>query len=110
MSLQVEGVSIETNAEGFVLDARLWTPRVGEALAVAHGVDLSPDHWEILNLLRAYVDAGNEPPSMRVLSGEIRQRLGPEKAKSLYLMKLFGASPAKMAARLAGLPKPKNCL
>lgn len=110
MPIVVQNITIKTNREGFLLDQSQWNPEVGSAIAKAHGVELTETHWEILNLLRDFCDQGNEPPSMRHLSREIREQLGSDKAKSIYLMRLFGSSPAKMAARLAGLPKPKNCL
>lgn len=110
MPIVVQNITIKTNSEGFLLDQSQWNPEVGNAIAAAHGVELTEAHWEILNLLRDFCDQGNEPPSMRHLSREIREQLGADKAKSIYLMRLFGSSPAKMAARLAGLPKPKNCL
>jgi tRNA 2-thiouridine synthesizing protein E len=37
-------------------------------------------------------------------------KLGPEKGNSLHLNLLFKGAPAKLAAKLAGLPKPTNCL
>lgn len=110
MALTVNGNTIATNQDGFLINQQDWSEEVGIALAAAHSVQLNEAHWEILHLLRHYCEQGNEPPSMRHLSAEIKTQLSPEKAKSIYLMKLFGASPAKMAARLAGLPKPKNCL
>lgn len=110
MALIVLGKTIATNKDGFLINSEDWSKDVGIALAAAHSVDLNDAHWEILHLLRNYCDSGNEPPSMRHLSSEIKNQLGPDKARSIYLMKLFGSSPAKMAARLAGLPKPKNCL
>ncbi|HEY6610019.1 MAG TPA: TusE/DsrC/DsvC family sulfur relay protein, partial [Pseudomonas sp.] len=33
-----------------------------------------------------------------------------EKGNSLHLNKLFHGTPAKLAAKLAGLPKPTNCI
>lgn len=110
MALRVNGKTIATNKEGFLVHQEDWSEAVGEALAEAHSIDLNENHREILRALREYCERGNEPPSMRHLSAEIKTHLGAEKARSIYLMKLFGPSPAKMAARLAGLPKPKNCL
>ncbi len=110
MPLILNGITINTNHEGFLTDAGAWSTAVAELLFEAHGIEPSASHWEIINLVREYCAEGNEPPSMRSLVKEVRQRLTPDKAKSIYLMKLFGSSPAKMAARLAGLPKPKNCL
>ena len=110
MAIQVEGKIIETNAEGFLVDSSCWNDAVAEILSQAHGVALSESHWEVISMVRQHCDKGNEPPSMRELVKQVRLQLDDSKAKSIYLMKLFGASPAKMVARLAGLPKPKNCL
>ncbi len=110
MAIQVNEKRIQTNKEGFLLNREDWTPEVSCHLAAVHGIELSDAHTEIISLLHNYCDAGNEPPSMRELTSEIRAKLSSEKAKGIYLMKLFGSSPAKMAARIAGLPRPKNCL
>ena len=98
-----------TTSDGFLAQPDEWNRGIAESLAEAHGLELDAAHWQILDLLRAYYDAGNEPPSMRQLSGLLNTAHGPEHSGSIYLMKLFGPSPAKMAARIAGLPKPKNC-
>ena len=110
MAIQLGKKSISTNREGFLKNREDWTLAVGELLAEKHGIDLNEAHMEIIQLLQDYCDEGNEPPSMRELTREIRLKISPEKAKGIYLMKLFGSSPAKMVARLAGLPRPKNCL
>lgn len=110
MAITVNGITIKTNAEGFLLDADAWNVKVAEKIGEAHSVVLTDAHWEVITLIREYCAEGNEPPSMRTLVKEVKVRLDQNKAKSIYLMKLFGASPAKMASRLAGLPKPKNCL
>lgn len=110
MPLFIADKAIATTAEGFLKKREDWTPEVANALARAHSIELLPAHWEIMDLLRDYCDRGNEPPSMRELVKEIRAKLDQDRAKSIYLMRLFGPSPAKMAARLSGLPRPKNCL
>jgi tRNA 2-thiouridine synthesizing protein E len=40
----------------------------------------------------------------------VRRELGEEKGRSVYLLTLFPGSPAKLAARIAGLPRPEHCL
>tara|TARA_B110000971_G_C19808998_1_gene407912 strand:- start:140 stop:283 length:144 start_codon:yes stop_codon:yes gene_type:complete len=47
---------------------------------------------------------------MRPLIKTIAAALDISKARSIYLMQLFPPNPAKIAAKIAGLPKPKNCL
>jgi tRNA 2-thiouridine synthesizing protein E len=40
----------------------------------------------------------------------VRQALGDDCGNSIYLMQRFGSNPARSVARIAGLPKPSNCL
>jgi tRNA 2-thiouridine synthesizing protein E len=47
---------------------------------------------------------------MRIFVKTIGEQLGKEKGSSIYLMRLFPGSPAKIAGKIAGLPKPTNCI
>lgn len=96
--------------EGYLENLNDWSEAVAEALAIQEGKDLTAEHWEILHLLRQFYQEYELSPAMRPFSKYLRQQLGADKARSIYLMQLFGESPAKSAARLAGLPKPDNCL
>jgi tRNA 2-thiouridine synthesizing protein E len=49
-------------------------------------------------------------PASRALISHMKKELGAEKGRSVYVMKLFGGSAAKTAAKIAGLPKPDNCI
>jgi tRNA 2-thiouridine synthesizing protein E len=49
-------------------------------------------------------------PAMRALVKYTEKKLGPEKGRSIYLLNLFPPSPAKVASKIAGLPRPTNCL
>jgi tRNA 2-thiouridine synthesizing protein E len=96
--------------EGYLENLQDWSPDVAESLAHQEDKELTPEHWEILWLLRQFYQEFELSPAMRPFSKYIHQELGADKARSIYLMQLFGESPAKTAARLAGLPKPDNCL
>lgn len=96
--------------EGFLRDLSDWTPEVAQTIANAEGVTLTREHWEILNLLRDYYQTFDSSPAMRPLVKYTAQNLGAEKGKSIYLMSLFPGSPAKIGSKIAGLPKPDNCL
>lgn len=96
--------------EGFLRDLRDWTPEVAEQIAALENIRLTPAHWEILELLRAYYQRFDSSPAMRPLVKWVAQQLGPDKGKSIYLLPLFPGSPAKLGSKIAGLPKPDNCL
>ena len=96
--------------EGYLIHLSDWTPRVAAQLAQQEGQTLTPAHQEVLDLLRAFYATYQLSPAMRPFTRYLREHLGADKASSIYLMQLFGSSPAKTAARWAGLPKPDNCL
>lgn len=96
--------------EGFLRNLDDWSPDAARQIALDEHIQLSDAHWEVINLLREYYDAFDASPAMRPLVKFCKQKLGSEKGTSLYLLKLFPGSPAKIASKVAGLPKPDNCL
>lgn len=108
--LHVEQRQVALDPEGYLVDLDDWSPRVAEALAAEEGRALSDEHWEVIDILRDFYQRYQMAPAMRPLVKAVGQRLGPDKGRSIHLMRLFPDSPAKVAARLAGLPKPTNCL
>ncbi|MFQ3787380.1 TusE/DsrC/DsvC family sulfur relay protein [Halomonas sp. A29] len=108
--LSVGDERIALDPEGYLVDLSAWTPAIAEALAAEEGRELSAEHWEVIEVIRSFYSRYEASPAMRPLVKAVGQALGPEKGRSLHLMRLFPDSPAKVAARLAGLPKPANCL
>jgi tRNA 2-thiouridine synthesizing protein E len=96
--------------EGFLRNLSDWSPEVAVQIAAAEQLVLSDAHWEILHLLRSYYQEYDSSPAMRALVKYCALNLGSEKGKSIYLMSLFPGSPAKLGSKIAGLPKPDNCL
>ena len=95
---------------GFLSQREAWSPDVAEAFAASEGINLTAAHWEVLALLQEFFEAFGDSPANRALVNFVKQRLGAHKGNSLYLMGLFPGSPARVGSRIAGLPKPKNCL
>ena len=96
--------------DGSLLDRNCWNEDCAVRLAREDGVDIGERHFEILRLLRAWHGRHEHSPAMRALVSAVRRELGPEKGRSIYLLELFPGSPARLAARWAGLPKPEHCL
>jgi tRNA 2-thiouridine synthesizing protein E len=103
-------LDIALDAQGFLCDYRSWTPDIASALAAQEGIRLTEAHWELLGCLREFYATYEVAPAMRPLVKYVANRLGSDKGNSLYLLALFPGSPAKIGAKLAGLPKPENCL
>ena len=96
--------------EGFLREMGDWSPAVAEQIAAAEGLELTAAHWEVIELLRSFYEEFDSSPAMRALVKYCRQKLGEEKGRSIYLLSLFPGSPAKIGSKIAGLPKPENCL
>lgn len=109
-TLLIDGHEIALDKDGFLLELSDWSPAVAEALGRAEELQLSAEHWEILELLRGFYAEFQLSPATRPLIKYAALKLGPEKGNSLHLNRLFKGTPAKLAAKLAGLPKPTNCL
>lgn len=95
--------------EGFLRHLDDWNPEVAAWLAAQHDIDLTAEHWEILNTVRGYYQRYNVSPAMRVVVKVVKDKLGPEKGRSIHLMMLFPRRPARLISLIAGLPKPDNC-
>lgn len=109
-TLPLNGREIRLDKDGYLLDLADWSAEVARALAAREEIDLSSEHWEILELLRGFYQEFQLSPATRPLIKYTALKLGPDKGNSLHLNRLFKGTPAKLAAKLAGLPKPTNCL
>ena len=110
MQLVVDGQQIELDKEGFLKNLDDWNESVAIIIAKNETINLNEAHWEIIYLVRDFYQTFQISPSMRALVKRTEQILGAEKGKSIYLLQLFPVSPAKFASKIAGLPKPANCL
>jgi tRNA 2-thiouridine synthesizing protein E len=110
MALEVGGKTVETDEEGYLVNRADWTMDIAAAIAVAEGINMSENHWEVVNFLREYYDEYQIAPAVRVLTKAIGKKLGPDKGNSKYLYELFPYGPAKQACKIAGLPKPTGCV
>jgi len=108
--LAVQGRTIPLDPEGYLSNLDDWSPEVAVALASAEGLTLSAEHWEVIDLLRGFYAQYQLSPAMRILVKQVKLELGPSKGSSIHLLQLFPGSPAKLASKIAGLPKPTNCL
>jgi tRNA 2-thiouridine synthesizing protein E len=110
MSIEVGGKTLETDEEGYLVNLSDWSEDVADVIAKAENVEMSENHWEVVNFLRDYYNEFQIAPAVRVLTKAIGKKLGPDKGNSKYLYELFPYGPAKQACKIAGLPKPTGCV
>lgn len=102
--------ALERDKEGYLLNVDDWNQEIALALAAEESLELEAAHWEIIELLRDFYQEFEQSPAMRIMVKQAAIKLGKDKGNSIYFMRLFPGSPAKVASKVAGLPKPLNCL
>jgi len=108
--IEVNGKTVETDEEGYLVNLSDWTEDAAVELAKQDEIELTDNHWEVINFLRTYYEEYQIAPAVRILTKAIGKKLGKEKGNSKYLYELFPYGPAKQACRFAGLPKPTGCI
>ena len=96
--------------EGFVIKFEQWDESLAEIIAANESVQLTDTHWNLIRLVRIYYQEFDNSPAMRPLIKFLKGRCPDLPISSGYLLQLFPNSPAKLMAKIAGLPKPENCL
>ena len=95
---------VEVDAEGFLVHAEEWNEQLAAEIARDSGIpELTPRHWLVVNFMRDRFLATGTAPSIRALGKE-----SGVPVKELY--QLFPKGPAKLAARIGGIPKPRGCI
>ena len=110
MALEVGGKVLETDEGGYLINLDDWNEEAADALAKTEDIEMTENHWEVVNFLREYYSEYQIAPAVRVLTKALGKKLGPEKGNSKYLYELFPYGPAKQACKYAGLPKPTGCV
>lgn len=114
--LQVNGRHIARDGDGYLKSLADWDRDVAMALATAEGIALTAEHWQVIDVIRAFYTEYRISPATRVLVKAVGRALGADKGNSAWLMQRFAStlhptqSPALVVARIAGLPRPANCL
>lgn len=109
-SVVIRNRALALDKDGYLANLDDWSEEVAEELARQMEIGLTPAHWEILWLIREFHQRRGLSPVMRILVKLVEKEMGPDKGNSLYLLKLFPDSPARVACKIAGLPRPVNCL
>jgi len=95
--------AVQTDAEGYLSNRDDWSEDLANELATSLGIELTDEHWKVLNTARAIEVESGSSPGLRKISKRSETPI-----KSIY--KLFPEGPAKLIAKIAGIPKPKSCL
>ena len=104
-------LNVELDQDGHLCDHTIWTPAIAQQLANTLDVTLNAEHLAILQQVRAFFVRFNHAPATRPLIKWLQQTLPEHDISNQTLQQLFNTGlVARHVNRLAGLPKPPNCL
>jgi len=111
MAIEINGNTIETDEEGFLVNRADWNQDVAAAIAKAENIEMTDSHWGLIDAARQNFRqhqrhlTGNDlvhilGKSLKETPHEVRHDVNN------YLYQLFPHGPEKQIAKIAGLPKP----
>ena len=107
--LRVEGRTVLTDGEGYLVDPSEWSEAFARAQAEAEGLALGAEHWEVIRFLREHFAQHGTQATVRDMIKHFRRVWGEERGGNRYLHKLFPrGGPQKQGNRLAGLLRTKG--
>ncbi|HDN26367.1 MAG TPA: TusE/DsrC/DsvC family sulfur relay protein [Thioploca sp.] len=111
MGIEVQGKTIETDTNGYLVNQRDWSQEVAMKLAAAEKIDMTETHWGLIEAVRQFSDENKQQVSMidliHLLSKHLKET--PYEARrdiDNFLYQLFPNGPDKQLAKIAGLPQP----
>jgi len=103
-TMSIGAATVAVDAEGFMTDPAQWNETIAQGIATENGVpELTERHWLVVRFMRDRYLATGSAPSIRALGKE-----SGVPVKELY--ELFPKGPAKLAAKIGGIPKPTGCI
>ena len=108
MSYELNGQTIETDANGYLKNADDWSEDLAKLIAEAEGLTLTDKHWDLIKYLRSeYFDNGGNQPNTRHICKAMSDKWGTNVAqKDVY--DLFPKDPSKQGGRISGLPESRR--
>ena len=106
MTYEVNGKTLETNENGYLVNQDDWDKDVAQAIAAADGLTLTQDHWDVIEYLRdAFINHNGEQPNNRAILKAMQDKWSGRKVDNKTLFDLFPGNPSKQAGKIAGLPE-----
>jgi tRNA 2-thiouridine synthesizing protein E len=108
MPYEINGKTIETDANGYLADPNDWSEELARLIAADEEIELTDKHMDVLNYLREeWFDNSNNQPNERTILKAMGERWGARiSSKDLY--DLFPKMPSKQGGKIAGLPESRR--
>lgn len=101
---------LELDDDGHLVDYTIWNQEVAAELAKSLDLELTDWHFEILHAVRQFYLQFGHSPATRPLIKFLMKTVSPEINNAELQERFKTGLVARHLSRLAGVPKPANCL
>lgn len=108
--MDLNGKTIETDEEGFLLDPSEWDRALAEHIARGEKLEMTPERWTVVDFVREHFDQRGTVPEARFVLKFLEQRFGKERATRKFLQELFPYGYGQQACKIAGMRKPRKLM
>ena len=107
--IEVQGKTIEVDAEGNLKCTEDWCEEIADYLSKEDCIELSKDHWEVINFCRWYYLTYQNCPHPKFIVKNLNKGGEAGKYSVKYLYELFREQPVMKACKYAGIPFTAGC-
>ena len=86
---------------------RAWDEQQAKSTAGELGINLTDDHWKVIEFLRVHYENNGQLHHARELTEALNERFEDE-GGSRWLYQLFPNGPVNQGTRIAGVPAPAD--
>tara|TARA_B110000014_G_scaffold258727_1_gene245323 strand:- start:769 stop:1098 length:330 start_codon:yes stop_codon:yes gene_type:complete len=97
-----------TDDAGFLFDPDNWSKEFAMYTAKKIGINLTLDHWKVIEMIREQYDKSMRVPELRHTLKFIKSNMGENKATRKFIYQLFPYGYGQQGCLLAGMRQPKK--
>ena len=95
----------EVDAEGYLIEPSEWSEDIAKELARQENIELTPEHWDVLQFMREYYADHQVAVDVRHVIKHLAVKHGPESRNMVF--DLFPYGYVKQACKIAGMKRPR---
>ena len=108
IACQVGPDLVDVDEAGYLFDPSDWSKAFAELIAAQEGLNLSDDHWQVVQFMRAYLEDHGVAADARFAIKFLADLHGLDKKAAKHLLfDLFPKGYVKQACKMSGMRQPR---
>jgi tRNA 2-thiouridine synthesizing protein E len=108
MSISTSDLSVETDAEAYLVNPDDWNEAIAEQLAASENLTLQEEHWQVLRFMRDYYEAHQVAADARFTIKFMAEEMAYGREARNHLFQLFPYGYVQQACKIAGMKRPRG--